>query len=59
MKLSISLFDARKFEDLRDSNEYLRKVTSFANGMWYIDTDNTTEVERLLKKDRIRYSIKS
>lgn len=58
MKLSINLFDARKFEDLRDSNKYLKKVTSFANGMWYIDTDDTTEIQRLLNKNRIRYSIK-
>lgn len=58
MKLAINLFDLLKFEELRDSNEYLKKVTSYANGMWYIDTDNTKEIERLLNKNRIGYNIK-
>jgi len=59
MKLSINLFDANKFENLRDSNLYLKKVTEWVNGMWHINTDDTSEVERLLRKHRIRYKIKA
>lgn len=58
MKLSINLFDASKFENLRDCNEYLKKVTEFINGMWYINTNDTSEIERLLRKYRIRFKIK-
>jgi len=49
MKLSISLFDASKFENLRDCNEYLKRVTEFINGMWYINTNDTSGIERLLR----------
>lgn len=59
MKLSINLFDLVKFENLRDGNEYLQKSISYANGVWVIDIDNTKDIERLLKKNRIRYKIKS
>ena len=58
MKLSINLFDASKFENLRDCNEYLKGVTEFINGMWYINTNDTSEIERLLRKYRIRFKIK-
>lgn len=58
MKLSVNLFDAIKFEDLLDENEYLRKVLIFGNGYWYIQTEDTSEIERLLNKNRIRYKIK-
>lgn len=59
MKLSINLFDLVKFENLRDGNEYLQKSISYANGVWVIDIDNTKDIEWLLKKNRIRYKIKS
>lgn len=58
MKLSISFFDIVKFDKLRDNNEYLKKVIVFANGYWYIETDDTREIERLLEKNSIKYSIK-
>lgn len=58
MKLSISIFDLVKFDKLRDENEYLRKFVVFINGYWYIETDDTREIERLLKSNRIKYSIK-
>ena len=59
MKLSINLFDLVKFENLRGGNEYLQKAISYANGVWFIDVDNTKDIEWLLKKNRIRYKIKS
>ena len=58
MKLSINLFDLNKFENLRDENEYLQKTTSYANNMWFIDVNDTKDIEWLLKKNRIRYKIK-
>ena len=58
MKLSINLFDASKFENLRDCNEYLKKSISYANGVWFIDVNDTKDIEWLLKKNSIRYKIK-
>ena len=58
MKLSINFFDLGKFENLRDGNEYLQKSISYANGVWFIDIDNTKDIEWLLKKSSIRYKIK-
>ena len=59
MKLSINLFDLVKFENLRDKNEYIERATEWIDGMWYININDTSEIERLLKKYRIRYKIKS
>lgn len=57
MNLSINIFDIAKFTKLRDSNDYLLKVTEFMNGYWFINVDDTSEVERLLNKNIIRYKI--
>ncbi len=59
MSISINIFDLVKFEKLRDGNEYLKKTISFDNGKWLIDIDDTKDIECLLKKNRIRYKIKS
>ena len=59
MSISINIFDLVKFEKLRDGNEYLKKTISFANGKWLIDIEDTKDIECLLKKNRIRYKIKS
>ena len=59
MKLSINLFDLVKFENLRDENEYLQKATSYANGMWFIDVNDTKNIKKKKKKNRIRYKIKN
>lgn len=56
--LSVNMFDARKLENLIDNNEYLQRVLEFNNGRWYINTDEFSEIERLLNKNRIRYKIK-
>ena len=58
MILSINLFDANKFEDLRDSNGYIEKITEWVDGRWYINTDDTSELIRLLNKNKIRFKIK-
>ena len=58
MILSINLFDANKFEDLRDSNAYIKKITEWVDGRWYINTDDTSELIRLLNKNKIRFKIK-
>ena len=51
MKLSINLFDLVKFENLRDGNEFLKKATSYNNGVWFIDIGETKDIEWLLKKE--------
>ena len=38
---------------------YLQKVLVHVNGEWVIETEDTREIERLLKSKRIRYSIKN
>ena len=58
MKLSINIFDLGKFDSLRESNEYLREITEFINGMWHIKGEDYGELERILIKNRIRYKIK-
>lgn len=58
MILSINLFDANKFENLRDSNGYIEKITEWVDGRWYINTDDTSELARLLNKNKIRFKIK-
>ena len=59
MSISINIFDLVKFENLRDGNEFLKKATSYNNGIWFIDIDDTKDIEWLLIKNRIRYKIKS
>ena len=47
-----------KFQDLFDSSEYLRKVLSQTrSNVYYIETDDTSEIVRLLKSRNINYSI--
>ncbi len=58
MRLTVNFFDALKFEELRDSNEYLTNVLTPIDGVWLIETNDTREIERLLCKNRIRYNIK-
>ncbi len=59
MKLRINFFDLLKFDELLDGNSYLQKVLVPVNGEWVIETEDTREIERLLKSKRIRYSIKN
>ena len=58
MKLYIRFVSLIKFQALYDSNEYLRKVLSQTrSNVYYIETDDTSEIERLLKSRTINYKI--
>lgn len=57
MKLIVGIFDLVKFDKLRDSSEYLTKVVTPIRGSWHIEVDDTSEIERLLEKNRIKYNI--
>lgn len=58
MKLYIRWGSLRKFQDLFDSNEYMRKVLSQTrSNVYYIETDDHTEIVRLLKSRNINYKI--
>ena len=58
MKLYIRWGSLGKFQDLFDSNEYLRKVLSQTrSNVYYIETDDLEEIERLLKSRRINFEI--
>ena len=59
MKLSINLFDLLSLKIYETETNILQKSTSYANGMWFIDVNDTKDIEWLLKKNRIRYKIKS
>lgn len=56
--ISVGVFDIIKLNKLVDENAYLQKVLEFINGYWCINIENTKEIERLLKKNIIKYKIK-
>ena len=56
--LSVNIFDIVKLSKLVDNNEYLESVLEFTDGYWHINSENTTEIEWLLNKNRIRLKIK-
>lgn len=58
MKLTIGIFDIVKFDKLRDSNEYLTKSLTPIRGSWHVDVNDTREIERLLNKASIKYTIR-
>lgn len=59
MKIYIRFRSLAKFQELFDENEYLQKVLSPTNSnVFFIETDNLTEIERLLKSRNINYVIK-
>ena len=58
MKLYIRFGSLAKFQDLYDSSEYLQKVLSQTrSNIYYVDTDNIKEIERLLKGRNIKFDI--
>ncbi len=58
MKLYVRFGSLSKFQDLFDSSEYLQKVLSQTrSNVYYIETDNHTEIVRLLKSRIINYKI--
>lgn len=58
MKLYIRFGSLAKFQRLFDSNEYLRVILSQTNSnVYFIETDDLTEIRRLLNSNRIKFDI--
>ena len=58
MKLYIRFGSLARFQDLFDSSEYLHKVLSQTrSNIYYIETDDMSEIERLLKGRNVNYAI--
>ena len=58
MKLYVRFGSLVKFQNLYDSNEYLQKVLSQTkSNVYFIETDDLTEIERLLISRNINYKI--
>ena len=58
MKLYVRFGSLSKFQDLFDSSEYLQNVLSQTrSNVYYIETDDTSEIVRLLKSRIINYKI--
>lgn len=58
MKLYIRFGSLVRFQALFDSSEYLQKVLSQTrSNVYYIETDDYTEIARLLKSRSIKFDI--
>ena len=58
MKLYIRFGSLARFQDLYDSREYLQTVLSQTrSNVYFIETDDTSEIERLLKGRSIKFDI--
>ena len=58
MKLYIKFGSLAKFQQLFDSNEYLQVVLSQTNSnVYFIETDDLSEVRRLLIGNNIKFEI--
>lgn len=58
MKLYIRFGSLARFQDLYNSSEYLQKVLSQTrSNVYFIETDDTSEIERLLKGRNIKFDI--
>ncbi len=59
MKLYIKFGSLVKFQRLFDSNEYLQVILSQTrSNVYFIETDDLSEVRRLLNGNNIRFEIK-
>jgi hypothetical protein len=59
MKLYIRFGSLAKFQQLFDSNEYLRVILSQTNSnVYFIETDDLSELKRLLIGNNIKFEIK-
>ena len=59
MKLYIRFGSLAKFQRLFDSNEYLRVVlTPTSSNVYFIETEDLSEVRRLLSGNNIKFDIK-
>lgn len=58
LQLYVRLGSLHKFQVLFDSNEYLQKVlTQTMSNVYFIETDDLSEINRLLKSRNINYKI--
>ena len=58
MKLYIRFGSLAKFQRLFDSNEYLQAILSqTSSNVYFIETDDLTEIRRLLNSNRIKFDI--
>ena len=59
MKLYIKFGSLAKFQRLFDNNEYLQVVLSQTkSNVYFIETDDLTEIRRLLNSNSIKFDIK-
>ena len=59
MKLYIRFGSLAKFQRLFDGNEYLQVILSQTkSNVYFIETDDLSEVERLLNGNNIKFDIK-
>lgn len=59
MKLYVNIFRLGRFLTLHSESEYLRRVLVHQDGnVYFIETDDTTEIRRLLDSRKIKYTIK-
>ena len=59
MKLYVNIFKLWRFLTLQSDSEYLRRVLVHQEGnVYFIETDDTTEIRRLLDSSKIKYTIK-
>jgi hypothetical protein len=59
MKLYVNIFKLGLFLTLHSESEYLRRVLVHQDGnVYFIETDDTTEIRRLLDSRKIKYTIK-
>lgn len=58
MKLYIRFGSLMKFQDLYDTNEYLQRVLGQTrSNVYFIETDDLTEIRRLLISRNINFEI--
>ena len=59
MKVYIRFGSLAKFQRLFDSNEYLQAILTPTNSnVFFIETDNLSELKRLLNGNNIKFNIK-
>jgi hypothetical protein len=59
MKLYIRFGSLAKFQRLFDSNEYLQVIlTPTRSNVYFIETDDLSELKRLLIENNIKFEIK-
>lgn len=58
MKLYVRAGSLMRFQNLFDENKYLQKVLSTTrSNVYFIDTDDLTEIKRLLNSRGVKFEI--